>query len=291
MRIATSQLYDRPTAQMSSLTAQADRLQTEVSTGKRVITASDDPAAWVRLQGLARADAGDTAWSGNVKLSQGLLAQSDSTLESVQTQLQRAQELTVQAANGTLSDTGRSAIKTELDSIIDELMSLANTTDVRGQPIFGGADGGTPFVKASDGTISYAGTGTPAAIPVGDGSSVTPGVTGDRAFGDMFAMLTAISTALGDGDAPPQSAADGLQSANDEVSAARASVGARAARMDIYAAQLTNTSTTRADERQSLESTDVSAAITELQKTLTILQATQASFTKLSSMSLFDYLK
>jgi flagellar hook-associated protein 3 FlgL len=40
-----------------------------------------------------------------------------------------------------------------------------------------------------------------------------------------------------------------------------------------------------------LEDTDVTTAVTQLQKTLTILQATQASFTKLTSLSLFDYLR
>ena len=49
--------------------------------------------------------------------------------------------------------------------------------------------------------------------------------------------------------------------------------------------------TDREATRSALEDTDVTAAITNLQKTMTILQATQASFTKLASLSLFDYLK
>ena len=40
-----------------------------------------------------------------------------------------------------------------------------------------------------------------------------------------------------------------------------------------------------------MEDTDITSAVTELQKTLTILQATQASFTKLTGLSLFDYLR
>ena len=54
---------------------------------------------------------------------------------------------------------------------------------------------------------------------------------------------------------------------------------------------MTDAATTRETERSGLEDTDVTAAITELQKTMTVLQATQASFSKLSSLSLFDYLK
>lgn len=40
-----------------------------------------------------------------------------------------------------------------------------------------------------------------------------------------------------------------------------------------------------------IEDTDISTAVIDLQKMSTALQATQASFTKLSALSLFDYLK
>ena len=43
--------------------------------------------------------------------------------------------------------------------------------------------------------------------------------------------------------------------------------------------------------RSAIEDVDVSQAITDLQKTMTVLQATQASFSKLSGLSLFNYLR
>lgn len=291
MRIATSQLYDRSNAQMASLSSRADLLQTQISTGKKVTKASDDTPAWTQIQSLNRADASDAAWATNVKTAQGLLTQADSTLESVESQLQRAQELTLAASNGTLNATDRAATKAELDSIIESLTALANTRDVRGQPIFGGSQSDAPFVKNADGSISYAGSGEPPSIPIGQDQSMVAGVTGDRAFGDMFATLTAISAALGAGEAPAPSAVEDLQAASDQVAVTRASIGARGARLELHAGQLTEAKTDRADERKELEATDITAAISELQQTLTILQATQASFTKLSSLSLFDSLR
>jgi flagellar hook-associated protein 3 FlgL len=71
----------------------------------------------------------------------------------------------------------------------------------------------------------------------------------------------------------------------------RGSVGARSARLDLVSDQLTDTAANREIDRSALEDTDVTEAITELQKTMTILSATQASFTKLSQLSLFDYLR
>jgi flagellar hook-associated protein 3 FlgL len=290
MRIATSQMFDSPTARMASLSAQADKLQAQISTGSRIASASDDPGTWVRLQGLDRAKADDQAWSTNVKLAQGLLGQTDLALAGVETQLQRVQEIALAASNGTLNAANRQAYAAELDNVMDELLKLANTADVRGQPVFGGANG-QAFSQASDGTVSYAGSGEPSAIPVGDNDAVVTGVTGDRAFGTMFATLAAIGAALADGNPPAGDDADALQDVSDQVTTARASVGARTIRLDLISDRIADTGIAREDERTALDSVDVSAAITELQKTLTVLQATQASFTKLTGLSLFDYLR
>ena len=71
----------------------------------------------------------------------------------------------------------------------------------------------------------------------------------------------------------------------------QASLGARANRVEVDQAALKQAGIDREATRSGLEDTDVTATITELQKTMTILQATQASFTKLQGLSLFDYLK
>jgi flagellar hook-associated protein 3 FlgL len=291
MRVATSQMFERPASLMTSLTAKADKLQTEISTNTRIATASDDPGGWVQLQGLGRADADSKAYSANVKLAQGVLAQADTTLGDASTQLQKVQELAVQASSGTMSAADRAAAGASVQSAMDELLSLANTTDVRGQPLFGGADGAAPYVRNSDGSVSYAGSGEASPIPVGAKDSVVTTVGGDKVFGDMFATLKALSDALQSGNAVPAGTLDKLQDASDSVSAAQASAGARAARVDLVADRLTGEQAGRDETRVALNEPDIAATVTELQKTLTVLQATQASFTKLSGMSLFDYLK
>jgi len=298
MRIATSQLYNRPASLMTQLSAEADRIQTQIATGKRIQTASDDPAAYLRLQTMRQQTADDGAWSANIGMAQGLLAQTDTTLDSVESQLQRALELATQAANGTLSDANRDAIAEELNAIRDALFGLSNTRDVRGQPLFGGATGDVAYVQAADGTISFAGTGEPSAIPIGEGTSIQGTVTGVRAFAsgssDMFAVLAGFTAALeagGDVKAPADAAMTGLNGALESVNLARASAGARAARLDLDAERLVDAGEARESARTALEDTDITTAVTQLQKTLTILQATQASFTKLTSLSLFDYLR
>jgi flagellar hook-associated protein 3 FlgL len=299
IRLSTNQFYARSTSQMAKLNTDLNRTMDQISTGKTLAGAADSPAGYQRLQGLARATADDSAYSANVKLAQGIVAQGDSTLESVESQLQRAKELATQAANGTLSDADRTAAANELDSIRDALFGLANTQDVRGQPLFGGASGDTAYVRDEDGTIRPTDTGQPAAIPIGDGDAMQTNVSGAQLFasddGDVFALLATLSDALRQGGDDAATAAsdalDGLTTTLDNVAAGRASLGARGARLDLVATQITDAGTARETERSAIEDTDVTTAITELQRTMTVLEATQSSFTKLSSLTLFDYIK
>ncbi len=299
MRIATSQMFDRPLSLMTQLSGQADRIQTQVATGKLGVTATSDAAAYVRLEQIGRASTGDAAYSANINIAQGLLAQTDTALDGVQSQLQRAQELATRAANDTLSDQDRAAIGEELSAIRDSLFALANTRDdIRGQPLFGGATGDAAYARNADGSIAFAGAGEPAGIPIGDGESIQPTISGARVFttadADMFAVIGDLAAALsagGDVKAAGGAALDGIKASLDQVALGRASVGARAARLDLEADRLTEVGETRETTRSGIEDTDIPTAIAELQKTLTVLQATQASFTKLTSISLFDYLR
>lgn len=298
MRVSTSQTYQRATSLMSNLTATADKQQQQIATGKRVVNASDDPGAYRQLATLKRNDANDKAYASNVSTAQGILDQADDTLTDIETQLQRAQELFSNAANGTLTESDRASIGKELDSIRDTLFALANTRDSRGQPIFGGATGDLPYVKAADGTISYASTGEPAGIPIGDQLTMQVGVTGDRTFAtgstDIFGVLKTFSTALssgGDVKGAAHDASSAMTDALDNVTSAHSSIGARGTRLEMVADQLDYAATARDDARSTVEDVDLAATISDFQQTLTILQATQASFTKLTALSLFDYLR
>ena len=86
-------------------------------------------------------------------------------------------------------------------------------------------------------------------------------------------------------------ALDSLSQAVDQVANVQASVGSRSARVDLQQQLLTTANTDRAELRGKLEQVDVTDAIVQLQQMMTALSASQASFTKLSQLSLFDYLK
>ncbi|MGN6278193.1 MAG: flagellar hook-associated protein FlgL [Sphingomonas sp.] len=303
MQVSTNQFYNSANAMMTSLSSQADKLQTQISTGKKLQAPSDDVVAYQQLQTLARAGADDTSYAGTITTAKTLLDQGDTTLSSITAQVQRAQELAIEANNETLSANDRQSISAELRGIVQTLAQLANTQDARGNALFAGTQGGAPVTVNADGTVTINDTGQPAAIPIAKGQSVVATDTANDVFGgiptasgttDLFSVLTTLADAL---DAPgspvtaASSATDSLKAALDNVANSQASLGARNARLTMVSTAMTDAGVTRETQRSALEDTDVTTAITELQKTMTILQATQASFTKLSSLSLFDYLK
>ena len=204
MRISTQSTYDRAGASMSKLSAEAARLQTQVATGKRVIAPSDDAGAYRQLTVIKRADADQSANAANVKLASGLLSSSDTALQGIGNQLVQARELALQASNGTLTDAQKSTLAISLDAIVEDMVTLANTTDARGQPLFGGATGNAAYTRAADGTISFAGTGEPGAIPIGDGTSVHATDSGERIFAvstpggasDIFRIVQELAEAI-----------------------------------------------------------------------------------------------
>ena len=302
MRVPTNQRFDRPSLLMANLNSQADRLQTQISTGKKILAPSDSASGWQQLSGLKRATSNDDAYASNIKMAQSLLASTDTALDTVHTQLQRAKAFAVQANSQTMTPQGRAAILKEVEAIITDLLGTANTKDSRGQPLFGGAAGDAAYARQPNGSIAYVGTGTAAPIPVGDGIDIAATETGDRAFGgiagtngqtDMFAILTAFAAALQPGAEAGgiDTAMKDLDAALDQVGSTRTSIGARAFRMDLEAERLDEVNETRESTRSGIEDVNPATAIAELQKTLTILQATQASFSKLTSLSLFDYLR
>ena len=296
MQVSTNRFYDRSAAAMNALSERADRLNTQISNEKKLTAPSDDSVAYQRLAGIDRATADGAANGANLTLATSLLQQTDTALSQIADTMQQASDLAVQAGSDTLTTDARAAIGVQLAGIVDTLASLANARDARGQPLLGGADGGAAVTRTAGG-YAYASV-PPSAIPIADGQSVQAGETAARVFQfggkDALSIIATLAAKLqastSSGDDARAAIAD-LSTATEQVTAMQASVGARAARVDLVAGQARDAATDRKATSAAIDGFDYPTAIIELQKTMTVLQATQASFSKLSQLSLFDYLR
>ncbi|UNG17138.1 flagellar hook-associated protein FlgL [Stutzerimonas zhaodongensis] len=158
MRISTLQAFNNGVAGIQRNYSNATRTQEQISTGNRILTPADDPVASVRLLQLEQQQNVLSQYNSNLTAAKNSLTQEEVTLNSVNTVLQRVRELAVQAGNGALDPQDRKSISAELGEREDELLSLMNTRNARGEYLFSGFQGKTqPFVRAGDGSYSYQG--------------------------------------------------------------------------------------------------------------------------------------
>ena len=298
MQISSSLMFDRSAARMGSLMSNAVKLQTQLATGKKFTSPSENVTVGQQLAEFDRKNIDAAAYTSNMNMSSSLLSQADTTLDSIYTQMQRATELTVRASNGSLSVQDRKVIGDEMKAVVDTLIGLGNVSDSNGRSLFGSASGDAAITKNIDGTFTYNTAPSLSEVPIADNMSIQPTETAARIFqgpaGDTLAILSQLAAALQGGDATGEaarSALDKVNSATDQVSIVQASVGARAARVDLQQTLQENVSADREELRSSLEDTDMTATAAEFAKTMTILTATQSSFSKLSQLSLFSYLR
>lgn len=299
---STSAFYERSSMDIADLRARAEGLQSDLSRGQRIARSSDDPVGASRLRQLQRADATSQIDVANAAKATTNLQLTDSALGSFADYVTRIQELTTQAANGTMTDAERAGIGAEIGQIRSNMIQLANSRDVEGGALFGGQSAGDAYAVAANGTATYTGTGAAGDLPLGDGQNVTRGLTGPEFLAfpagssspDLLTALKTLSDALQAGGAAAQQAArDGLAALGqgmDQITTAQTVVGTRLAWVDLTTERRTNLTEMRSNEETQVGGTDIASTVARLQETMTVLEASQASFTKLASLSLFSLL-
>lgn len=299
---STSAFYERSTLDLAGLRARTEELQAQLGSGERLSRSSDDPVAASRLRSLTRANTLASIDMANSNRASADLTLTDSALSTFADFITRAQELAVQAANGTLTAAQRAGIGTEISQIHSQLVSLANTRDAAGHALFGGEAAGDAYVLDGAGNAVYVGTGAAGELPLGDGQSVTRGLTGPEFLNfsvngsptDLLSTMKALGEALQGGSADPAGAArdalGALGAGLDAVTTSQTVVGSRLAWIELTTDRRTNMTELRADEEAEVGGTDFASTVAELQQLMTVLEASQASFAKLAQLSLFDLL-
>jgi flagellin len=126
----------------NSLSATQANLQntlTQLSTGLRINSGSDDAAGLSIANGMQANIAALTQSSQNATNGIGMLQTADGALSQVTTLLNRAVTLATEAANGGLStgtNSQSAALDTEFQSILSEINQIGQTTDFNGQNVF-----------------------------------------------------------------------------------------------------------------------------------------------------------
>jgi flagellar hook-associated protein 3 FlgL len=299
MRISSSMIYELGVAAMQNRTADLVRIQQQLSSGRRVLTPSDDPVASTQSLVLDQSLRVTQQYRANITRATNALSLEDTVLDQIGRVIQDAKVTAINAGNATLSPANLKALATELRGRYQELLGLANTQDGAGQYLFAGFKSTTrpftqstgPGVYVGDQGVRLVRISASREIAINDnGQDVfKPGVPGE----DVFATLDTLINQLDSGSITATqigNAISGLAKALDNVLRVRAGVGARLR-------ELESTDNTHADSVLQYQGTisdwmdlDYTKAITDLTRTQTALEAAQKSYVAVSQLSLFNYI-
>ena len=304
-QVNTRAAHNAAVARMGDLSRQLDDTQVRIATARRVNAPADDPVAFARAAVLRRENAANAVTGRAIDAANRRLSATDTALESVSSIAQRSRELALQANNATVSANDRATIATELREIEAQLHMLADTRDSDGQRLFGGALADRPaYAFDADGVTAWQGGGRAPAVAIG-ASAVFSGSEGPGVFGvtdpvadtrDLFASLSTLRIALTEPDAALRAAAveTGIADLDGHVSRladARGILGSRLGRLESETERLARVDLAIRSDLSKLEDLDMPAAIARLQRLLTVLEAAQASFSRVTSLSLWDQLR
>lgn len=183
MRIATGQQHAQALRAMLEQQATMARTQQQLATGQRILSPGDDPIGASRTLELDSAIAATRQHQRNADAAAARLGLEENTLTSAVGALQRARELAVAAGNGAWDATNLGAIATELRQLGDQLLGIANTRDATGEYLFAGYSVATrPFLRATDGAVTYAGDQGQRLAQIGAARTIPVGDSGDAVF-------------------------------------------------------------------------------------------------------------
>ena len=152
MRISTSSIYSANLNLLNQQQTQLLHTQQQIATQRRILTPADDPIASARALEISQSDASNSQYATNRNVVQHSASLSESVLQSVTNLLQDVRTVAVNAGSGALTNSDKQTFATDLSGRLEELVTLANSTDGVGNYLFSGFQGRTqPFASTSAG--------------------------------------------------------------------------------------------------------------------------------------------
>lgn len=229
--------------QMQQTNKKLSKLFGQLSSGKRVNSAQDDPSALALSSKLESSINSLKTSSQSISYAQGALNTASGGLDSQLSNLQRARELALQASNGTLSDSDRANLQQEFSQTIDAVDTTASQTSFAGNNLL-------------------------------DGSFTSSVVTGESGSSTSLSVNSSSASSLGvdsldiSTQAGAEDALESIDSAIAQVSSQQASIGASQNRLEF-------TESANAVQRENLEAAKSVAVDADLSDTLSELNKTQ----------------
>jgi flagellar hook-associated protein 3 FlgL len=182
MRLSTAGFHRNSINAILEHQTRLAKTQTQITTGQRFQTASEDPIAATRAAALDRTLADNAQYERNSNIVEARLSYEEQTLADVTTLLQQVRERALQGANTTLGSEERRMLANDVRQSLAALMDLANSDDANGEFLFSGTSTGTrPFAQGATG-VNYQGDLTNRQIRISSTQSLADSHSGADVF-------------------------------------------------------------------------------------------------------------
>lgn len=306
IRVSTAMQYNMGTRNIQNQQYELQRVQNQLSTGKRMLVPADDPIAAMSVVQVGQAQAVNQQYLDNQEAARTSLSMLESSLGSFGDQLLSIRTSLVAAGNPTYDPSQREMVVKELEQRLQSLVDMANTQDAEGNYVFAGFQSDQrPFqYDAAANQYVYQGDQGQVSLQVSPSIKMAIKENGSDVFmrvrdeqGNLSTnVFQSVRDAIDELKSPTFSTTalsanlKQVDSAMDHLSMARASVGARLNGLESLTTTGEAMDLQHATQLSNLQDLDYAEAISRFSRFQTQLQATQISFKQVNDLSLFNLL-
>ena len=295
-RLGTATQYDNAVRNIGARQSSLANLQENLTSGKRVLRASDDPVGAAQAERALTRIARIQTEQRALEVQRSSVAQAESSLGDAVGLVQEMRELVVSAGNGTHNAADRQTIAQQIQSLREQLLAVPNRKDSRGAPLLASlGSAAAPFDGTPNGFSGLAGQAAasdvslPGALDGHAAYRISPtenifdaidAAIADIAGASTSALAaTAVSTALGKFD-------QGME----RLQSVRGHAGELLNRADRITGDQEKRSIELEADRSRAEDLDLLQGISDFQGQQVGYQAALQSYAMVQKLSLFNYL-
>lgn len=306
MRISTANAYATTIDTLQQRQQQLSRTQEQLSSGKRVARASDDPVAAARIERALATAARSDADQRALEASRSAMQQSEAALGDAGELLQRVRELVVAAGNGSYIDSDRAKIGAEIAGLRAQLLAVANRGDGAGGFLFGGQGSAEPPFVDGIGGVRFDGTAGRTEVQGGDRLPLTmdgaavwmdAGSAADPSAPSVFDVLDRTVAELRSANRSSAQVAQTVQTGLRDIDASlsnlqqqRTTAGESLKHIDNAESRLADTKLHAQTQRSLAEDLDLVQALSDFQNRQTGYEAALKTYSMVQRLSLLQYL-
>lgn len=181
-RVSNSQSITRLLFQVNTDQGAVQKLQSALSSGRRIERPSEDPSAAIRALAAQRSLEFKNQVVDNLKSANTVLGASEANLAEAQSLLNAMRGLALESSGNVLSNDERTANADQINNAVQRLVELGNSK-FRDQYVFGGSAINTPPLAMVNSAVRFNGGEQTLSTITDFNSTIAANVTADQTFG------------------------------------------------------------------------------------------------------------